>query len=100
MSARAAGAGLGRRRRFYLLPALLALSWLPLAAWASGHPHHAAGNESKDASPADASARQRILVHRNVGAGDDVVTMRLEDGLDPRNDDRVIVGDDHGARHG
>lgn len=72
MSARAAGAGLGRRRRFYLLPALLALSWLPLAAWASGHPHHAAGNESKDASPADASARQRILVHRNVGAGDDV----------------------------
>jgi len=35
-----------------------------------------------------------------VGAGDDLVSMRLENGFDPRNDDRVIVGDDHGARHG
>jgi hypothetical protein len=35
-----------------------------------------------------------------VGTRDYLVAVRLQDGLDARDDDRMIVGNDHGARHG
>lgn len=54
-----------------MVSALLVLLWLPLAAWAS-HPHRAQGEATRDVAPAGTSARQRIVVHRNVGMGDDV----------------------------
>lgn len=52
--------------------ALLMLLVVPWEAWANGAPQRNHAETAHDTTPADALARQRIVVHRNVGTGDEV----------------------------